>query len=150
MQKAVRCLKQSSVAWFEDRFVTASVVLASQHAGLWRRQGVAATGTRRRCRGSMHRRAIDAQAGAVWCDAWQGGAKAPCPLDRVNQQFRAQRPNQLWVSDFTHVSTWQGWLYLALVIDIFARRIVGLRVSSLMRADFMLDVLDQASYARQT
>jgi hypothetical protein len=47
--------------------------------------------------------------------------RAPCPLDRVNRQFRAQRPNQLWVSDFTYVSTWQGWLYVAFVIDVFAR-----------------------------
>ena len=54
-----------------------------------------------------------------------GDAKAPCPLDRVNRQFRAERPNQLWVSDFTYVSTWQSWLYVAFVIDVFARRIVG-------------------------
>jgi putative transposase len=54
----------------------------------------------------------------------------PCPLDRVNRQFKADRPNQLWVSDFTYVSTWQGWLYVAFVIDVFARRIVGWRVSS--------------------
>jgi putative transposase len=58
--------------------------------------------------------------------------KAPCPLDRVNRQFKAERPNQLWVSDFTYVSTWQGWLYVAFVIDVFARRIVGWRVSSTM------------------
>ncbi|WP_309824558.1 IS3 family transposase [Acidovorax delafieldii] len=75
--------------------------------------------------------------------------KAPCPLDRVNRQFRAERPNQLWVSDFTYVSTWQGWLYVAFVIDVFARRIVGWRVSSSMRTDFVLDALEQALYARQ-
>ena len=62
-------------------------------------------------------------------------AKAPCPLDRVNRVFKADRPNQLWVSDFTYVSTWQGWLYVAFVIDVFARRIVGWRVSSSMRTD---------------
>ena len=78
-----------------------------------------------------------------------GDAKAPCPLDRVNPQFRAERPNQLWVSDFTYVSTWQGWLYVAFVIDVFARRIVGWRVSSSMRTDFVLDALEQALYARQ-
>ena len=78
-----------------------------------------------------------------------GDAKAPCPLDRVNRQFRAERPNQLWVSDFTYVSTWQGWLYVAFVIDVFARRIVGWRVSSSMRTDFVLDALEQALYARQ-
>ncbi|RUQ35588.1 MAG: IS3 family transposase [Candidatus Competibacteraceae bacterium] len=73
----------------------------------------------------------------------------PCPLDRVNRQFRADRPNQLWVSDFTYVSTWQGWLYVAFVIDVFARRIVGWRVSRSMRTDFVLDALEQALYARQ-
>lgn len=76
-------------------------------------------------------------------------AKAPCPLDRVNREFRAERPNQLWVSDFTYVSTWQGFVYVAFVIDVFARRIVGWRVSSSMRTDFVLDALEQALYARQ-
>ncbi len=78
-----------------------------------------------------------------------GDAKAACPLHRVNRQFSAQRPNQLWVSDFTYVSTWQGWLYVAFVIDVFARRIVGWRVSSSMRTDFVLDALEQALYDRQ-
>jgi putative transposase len=73
----------------------------------------------------------------------------PCPLDRVNRQFKADRPNQLWVSDFTYVSTWQGWLYVAFVIDVFARRIVGWRVSHSMHTDFVLDALEQALYARQ-
>jgi len=76
-------------------------------------------------------------------------SKAPCPLDRVNRQFKAERPNQLWVSDFTYVPTWQGWLYVAFVIDVFARRIVGWRVSTSMRTDFVLDALEQALYARQ-
>ena len=75
--------------------------------------------------------------------------KAPCPLDRVNRQFKADRPNQLWVSDFTYVSTWQGWLYVAFVIDVYARRIVGWRVSSSMHTDFVLDALEQALYDRQ-
>jgi putative transposase len=75
--------------------------------------------------------------------------KAACPLDRVNRQFTAQRPNQLWVSDFTYVSTWQGWLYVAFVVDVFARRIVGWRVSSSMHTDFVLDALEQALHARQ-
>lgn len=74
---------------------------------------------------------------------------ASCPLDHVNRQFKADRPNQLWVSDFTYVSTWQGWLYVAFVIDVFARRIVGWRVSSSMRTDFVLDALEQALYDRQ-
>lgn len=75
--------------------------------------------------------------------------KAPCPLDRVNRQFRAERPNQLWVWDFTYVSTWQGWLYVAFVIDVFARRIAGWRVSTSMKTDFVLDALEQALYAHQ-
>ena len=75
--------------------------------------------------------------------------KAPCPLDRVNRVFKADRPNQLWVSDFTYVSTWQGWLYVAFVIDVYARRIVGWRVSRCMHTDFVLDALEQALYDRQ-
>ncbi len=74
---------------------------------------------------------------------------APCPLDHVNRNFQAARPNQLWVSDFTYVSTWQGWLYVAFVIDVFARRIVGWRVSRSMTTDFVLDALEQALYERQ-
>ncbi|WP_231748273.1 IS3 family transposase, partial [Burkholderia sp. ABCPW 14] len=76
-------------------------------------------------------------------------AAVPRPLDRVNRQFTANRPNQLWVSDFTYVSTWQGWLYVAFVVDVFARRIVGWRVSSSMTTDFVLDALEQALYARR-
>ena len=78
-----------------------------------------------------------------------GDPAAPCPLDRVNRQFKADRPNQLWVSDFTYVSTWAGFVYVAFVIDVFARRIVGWRVSRSMRTDFVLDALEQALYARQ-
>jgi len=78
-----------------------------------------------------------------------GDTRAPCPQDLVNRQFSAQRPNQLWVSDSTYVSTWQGWLYVAFVIDVFARRIVGWRVSSSTRTDLVLDALEQALYARQ-
>jgi putative transposase len=74
---------------------------------------------------------------------------ARCPLDKVHRQFRAERPNQLWVSDFTYVSTWQGWQYVAFVIDVFARRIVGWRLSSSMTTDFVLDALEQALWARQ-
>ncbi len=73
----------------------------------------------------------------------------PCPADRVNRQFKAERPNQLWVSDFTYVSTWQGFVFVAFVIDVFARRIVGWRVSSSARTDFVLDALEQALYERQ-
>ncbi len=78
-----------------------------------------------------------------------GDVTAARPLDRVNRQFKADRPNQLWVSDFTYVSTWQGWQYVAFVIDVYARRIVGWRQSSSMRTDFVLDALEQALYDRQ-
>lgn len=73
----------------------------------------------------------------------------PCPLDRVNRQFQAARPNALWVSDFTYVSTWQGFVYVAFVIDVYARRIVGWKVSSTAHTDFVLDALEQALHARQ-
>jgi transposase InsO family protein len=74
---------------------------------------------------------------------------APCPLDRVNRQFQAPAPNVLWVSDFTFVATWKGFVYVAFVIDTFARRIVGWRVSRTAHADFVLDALEQALHDRQ-
>lgn len=74
---------------------------------------------------------------------------APCPMDRVNRQFRADRPNALWVSDFTYVSTWQGCVYVAFIIDVYARRIVGWKASRSARTDFVLDALEQALYARK-
>jgi putative transposase len=73
---------------------------------------------------------------------------APCPLDRVNRQFKAPRPNALWVSDFTYVATWAGFVYVAFVIDVFARRIVGWRVSRTAHAGFVLDALEQALHER--
>ena len=75
--------------------------------------------------------------------------KAACPPDKGNRQFKAERPNQLWVPDFPYVSTWQGWLYVAFVIDVFARRIVGWNVSRSMHTDFVLDALEQALHERQ-
>ena len=74
---------------------------------------------------------------------------APCPLDHVNRQFKASRPNELWVSDFTYVSTWQGFVYVAFIIDVFARRIVGWRVSPTPHTNFVLDALEQALYERR-
>ena len=76
-------------------------------------------------------------------------SKAPCLQDKVNRQSRAERPNQLWVSDSTYVSTWQGWLYVAFVVDVFSRRIEGWRVSTSMTTDFVLDAQEQVLYARQ-
>ena len=74
---------------------------------------------------------------------------APCPLDHVNRQFRVSRPNVLWVSDFTYVSTWAGFVYVAFVIDAYARRIVGWRVSRTAHAGFVLDALEQALHERR-
>ncbi len=73
---------------------------------------------------------------------------APCPRDRVNRVFRAPAPNMLWLSDFTYVATWGGFVYVAFVIDAFARRIVGWRVSRVATAGFVLDALDQALHQR--
>jgi transposase InsO family protein len=73
----------------------------------------------------------------------------PCPQDHVNRQFHAPAPNRLWVSDFTYVATWQGFVYVAFVIDVFARRIVGWRVSRTAHTSFVLDALEQALHERR-
>ena len=73
----------------------------------------------------------------------------PCPLDHVNRQFHAPAPNRLWVSDFTYVSTWGGFVYVAFVIDVYARYIVGWRVSRTAHASFVLDALEQALHDRR-
>ncbi len=70
------------------------------------------------------------------------------PLDRVNRQFKASRPNELWVADFTYVATWSGFVYVAFVVDVFARRIIGWRVARTMRTDLVLDALEQALWSR--
>ncbi len=75
--------------------------------------------------------------------------KDPRPLDLVQRRFRADRPNQLWVADFTYVATWSGFVYAAFVIDVFSRMIVGWRVSTSMSADLTLDALEQALWARK-
>ncbi|WP_432264323.1 IS3 family transposase [Escherichia coli] len=75
--------------------------------------------------------------------------KAVSAGDRVNRQFVAERPDQLWVADFTYVSTWQGFVYVAFIIDVFAGYIVGWRVSSSMETTFVLDALEQALWARR-
>ena len=74
---------------------------------------------------------------------------APCPLDRVNRHFEAPAPNMLWVADFTYVATWAGFVYVAFVIDVYARRIVGWRVSRTANSGFVLDALEQAVHARR-
>ncbi len=70
------------------------------------------------------------------------------PADRVNRQFSATRPNALWVADFTYVATWAGFVYVAFVIDVYARRIVGWRVARSMHTDLVLDALEQALWSR--
>jgi transposase InsO family protein len=74
---------------------------------------------------------------------------APCLRDKVKRQFRAARPNALWVSNFTYVAIWQGFVYVAFVIDVFARRIVGWRVSRSAQTGFVLDALEQALHDRR-
>lgn len=74
---------------------------------------------------------------------------APCPLDHVNRQFKAPRPNALWVSDFTYVATWSGFAHVAFIIDAYARRIVGWRVSRTAHTGFVLDALEQALHERR-
>jgi len=107
--------------------------------------GVAATEPREHRGGALHGRAVDAAPEATRRAPWQtvrttiADDAASRPLDRVNRQFHAVRPNPLWVSDFTDVSTWQGWVYVAFVIDVYARRIVGWQVSAAMTTDFVLD-----------
>ncbi len=70
------------------------------------------------------------------------------PADKVNREFTATRPNQLWVADFTYVATWAGVVYVAFIVDAFARRIIGWRVARSMRTDLVLDALEQALWAR--
>ena len=74
---------------------------------------------------------------------------APCPLDHVNRAFHAPAPNMLWVSDFTYVASWADFVYVAFVIDVFARRIVGWRASRTAHTDFVLNALEQALHDRK-
>ena len=86
--------------------------------------------------------------GRAWVITTHADPAGSRPPDLVDRQFTATRPNQLWVSDFTYVATWGGFVYVAFVIDVFARRIVGWRVSASLRTDFVLDALEQAIYDR--
>ena len=87
--------------------------------------------------------------GRAWVVTTQAEAAGDRPADLVDRRFTATRPNQLWVADFTYVATWRGFVYVAFVIDVFARRIVGWRVSTSLRTDFVLDALEQAIYDRR-
>ena len=99
---------------------------------LMRAQGLEGVRRGRRCRTTIRDTAVDR------------------PLDLVNRQFVATRPNQLWVADFTYVATWAGFVFTAFVIDVFARRIVGWRVTRTMSTDLVLDALEQALWSRET
>jgi transposase InsO family protein len=87
--------------------------------------------------------------GRAWTVTTQAAPPPARPMDLVERRFTATRPNQLWVADFTYVATWRGFVYVAFVIDVFARRLVGWRVSSSLRTDFVLDALEQAIYERR-
>ncbi len=87
--------------------------------------------------------------GRAWTTTTRGEGNAAQPADLVHRDFTATRPNQLWVSDLTYVATWQGFVYVAFVIDAFARRIVGWRASRSLRTELALDALEQALYDRQ-
>jgi putative transposase len=87
--------------------------------------------------------------GRTWVVTTRTDATGDRPADLVERRFVATRPNQLWVADFTYVATWRGFVYVAFVIDVFARRIVGWRVSASLRTDFVLDALEQAIYDRR-
>jgi transposase InsO family protein len=87
--------------------------------------------------------------GRAWKVTTQSDPAGARPADLVDRQFTATRPNQLWVADFTYVATWRGFVYVAFVIDVFARRIVGWRVSASLATDFVLDALEQAIYDRR-
>jgi transposase InsO family protein len=88
--------------------------------------------------------------GHRWIKTTESEEGAERPSDLVNRDFTATRPNQLWVSDFTYVATWRGFVYVAFVIDVFSRMIVGWRVSTSMKTDLVLDALEQALWARET
>ena len=110
-------------------------------------EGLAATRPGGDRGGPLHGRPADADHGAAGHRAGQEGVHHHLGLgrgllDRVNRQFKAPRPNALWVSDFTYVATWAGFVYIAFVIDAYARRIVGWRVSRTAHAAFVLDALE--------
>lgn len=92
------------------------------------------------------RGAVRGRAFAITTRSDEGAPRAP---DLVKREFRATRPNQLWVADITYVATWVGFVYVAFVVDVFSRAIVGWRVSSSLRTDLALDALEQALHARQ-
>jgi putative transposase len=96
----------------------------------------------------MHSLGLEGAVRGRKCRTTIADDNADRPLDHVNRQFEATRPNQLWVADLTYVATWTGFVYVAFVIDVFARRIIGWRVSRSMHAELVLDALEQAIWSR--
>jgi transposase InsO family protein len=123
--------------------------------GLRRAQGLAADDAGRLSGRPLHSRAVDARDGLSRGDPGQpvrttiSDKAAPCHLNHVNRRFYAPAPNMLWMSDFTYVATWAGFVYVAFVIDTYARRIVGWRASRTAHASFVLDALEQALHDRR-
>lgn len=142
-QRDERLREQIQQVW-NDHF---QVYGARQVWRPWRRDGVEVA----RCTVERLMRPIGLKGvrRGQWVKTTVGDPGAPSPLDRVNRPFTADCPNTLGVSDFTYVSTWQGFVYGALVIDVFARYIVGWKVSRSARTDLVLDALEQALSARQ-
>jgi transposase InsO family protein len=113
-----------------------------------RREGVDVA----RCTIERLMRAMDLRGtvrGRAWKVTTQSNPAVGRPADLVARQFTATRPNQLWVADFSYVATWRGFVYVAFVIDVFARRIVGWRVSASLATNFVLEALEQAIYDRR-
>lgn len=92
----------------------------------------------------MRQLGIEGVRGGKKCKTTIPDNKAHCPQDLVNRHFKADKPNQLWVADITYVATWSGFVYVAFVIDVFSRRIVGWRAMKTMQTDLILDALEQA------
>jgi len=97
----------------------------------------------------MNRLALQGAVRGKHCKTTVSEAELFKPEDKVNRQFVADRPNQLWVADITYVSTWRGFVYVAFIIDVFARCIVGWRVSKTLHTELVLDALEQALWARK-
>ena len=122
---------------------------------LWRAQGLAAIAAGGLLRRALYGGPADAEhgpSGAIRGKPLRTTIRdktAPCPLDHVNREFQAPAPDRLWLADFTYVSTWAGFIYVAFVIDAYARRIVGWRASRTAHADFVLDALEQALHDRR-
>ena len=127
----------------------------AENLGLWRQENLAADETRRNHRPSLSGRAADAREGLEGVvrggkrvRTTLPGGEAERALDLVDRKFAAAAPNRLWVADFTYVSAWEKTVYVAFVIDVFCRRIVGWRVAHSMKTEFVLDTIEMALWSR--